>query len=323
MPEASAGTATASVVFLALDDFARRPVAEQVRLRERLEYLIARAIEPLDAGDRIVAETPDGAALVVLGTPTDALLLARRARRGAREAPEPLALRVGVNLGPIGVATDSAGEVVLVGDSIAAGAAIADHADPGQVLAARAFRDALAATDPERAERVGPARTITDSTLRSHDVYAFEPSSEGAAIESAPAPRRRRVLVVAAASVIGILGAGVAVRAARRAAARAHRPATIELAITPFGEVRVDAEAKGRTPPLRRLELPPGKHTVEVRHPSHAPLTLQVELDPGEQLTIRHTFGTGQTAPRAASAPQKAASSARELWRDFRRQLGF
>jgi hypothetical protein len=323
MPEASAGTATASVVCLTLGGFERQPVAEQVRLRERLEALVARAIEPLAAADRIVADAPDGAALVVLGAPIDALMLARRAQRGAREAAEPLALRVGVNLGPIAVATDAAGEIVLVGDAVAACASVAGIAEPGQVLASRAFREALEATDPERAGQLGPARTVTDAALRGHEVCALDRSPDAATGEVAAAPKRGRVLLVAAVSVIGILGAGVVVRAARRAAARAREPAMIELAITPFGEVRVDGETKGRTPPLKRLELKPGRHTVEVRHPAHAPLTLQLELDPGEEMTLRHTFGTAQVPPRPASAPQKAASSARELWRDVRRQLGF
>jgi hypothetical protein len=80
MPAPAGNSATASVVVLALADFALRPVAEQARLREQLEALIARAIEPFAAADRIVADTADGAALVVLAPPVDALLLARRAR---------------------------------------------------------------------------------------------------------------------------------------------------------------------------------------------------------------------------------------------------
>jgi hypothetical protein len=104
---------TASVVCVALADFSQRPVAEQARLKARLEGLLARAIEPLAGADRIAADTADGAALIVLAPPTDALLLARRTRRAAREASEPLALRVGVSHGPIGIATDASGEVQL------------------------------------------------------------------------------------------------------------------------------------------------------------------------------------------------------------------
>src|SRR5512145_505863 len=249
---ASAGsTATTSVVFFALADFAQRPVAEQARLKQRLEALIARAIEPLAAADRIVADTADGAALVVIAPPVDALLLARRARRVAREAGEPLPVRMGISHGPIGVATDPAGEILLCGDGIAAGASIAPFADAGQVIASRAFRDALAGTDEAGPEPLRPAGTITDANLRAHELLALDAGPGGGGADAVPVPRRRRFLLVAGLSVAGILAAGVAVRGVRRTAARAKRPGTIALAITPWGEVRVDGEMKGRSPPLK------------------------------------------------------------------------
>ena len=57
MTDATGSTATASVVCVALADFFQRPVAEQARLKARLESLVARAIEPLAGADRIVADT--------------------------------------------------------------------------------------------------------------------------------------------------------------------------------------------------------------------------------------------------------------------------
>jgi len=212
MAEAPVDPAAAAVVFLALEDFARQPVAAQVKLRERLEALLARSIEPLAAEDRIVADTAEGAAVVVLGSPTDALMLARRARRGAHDAAEPFGLRVGVNHGPVGVATDPAGELVVVGDGVATGASIAGFAQPGQVLASRAFREALEAADPERAERLRPGGSFTDAALRAHEVFAFDPASDSAAADAAPAPGRRRALLIAGAAALGLLGAGAVVR---------------------------------------------------------------------------------------------------------------
>jgi hypothetical protein len=321
---AEPGTATASVVSLALPDFTGRPVAEQAHLRARLEALVARAIEPLAPADRIVADTADGAALVVLAAPADALLLARRTRRAAREEREPLALRIGVTHGPIGLAADAAGEVQLVGDAIVSGASIASFAEPGQVIASRAFRDALDAGDAERAARLRPAGTVTDPALRAHELFAFEGGDTAAGV--APPPRRR-LLLVAGLSAAGLLGAGFAVRGWRRAAARAKRPGAIALAITPWGEVRVDGEAKGRTPPLKRIELAPGRHTIEVRHPQNAPLTLEVDISPGEELTVRHAFATPRPAPAPAPTPAPAKEGRKlptpgEIWRDFRRQTG-
>jgi hypothetical protein len=321
MPEPAGSTAAASVVFLALADFAKRPVAEQARLKECLEALIARAIEPLPAADRIVADTADGAALVVLAPAADALLLARRARRAARESGDPLPLRVGVNHGPVGVVTDASGEVLLVGDGIAAGASITPFAEAGQVVASRAFRDAVEATDAERAARLRPAGTVTDPSLRAHELFAFDAGPDGGSADAVPSPRRRRVLLVAGLSVAAILAAGVTVRGLRRATARAKRPGSVELAITPWGEIRVDGELRGRSPPLKRLEVGPGKHTLEVRHPQHAPITVQVDVSPGEEVTVRHAFSTPRAAPAPAQSERKLPTPA-EIWRDFRRQSG-
>ena len=323
-PTGSTATATASVVCVALADFFHRPVAEQARLKARLEGLIARAIEPLADADRIVADTADGAALIVLAPPVNALLLARRTRRAAREGGEPLPVRVGISHGPIGVSTDASGEVQLIGDGIAAGASITPFAEPGQVIASRAFRDALAAGDEERAARLRPAGTVTDASLRAHELFAFAPAADTDPTEVA-APPRRRLLLAAGLSIAGLLGSGLIVRGLRQAAARAKRPGTIMLAITPWGEVRVDGEARGRSPPLKRVEVSPGKHTIELRHPQNAPLTLEVDLSPGEELTVRHAF----SAPRPAPAPTPAPSqeprkfpSPAEIWRNFRRESG-
>jgi serine/threonine-protein kinase len=51
------------------------------------------------------------------------------------------------------------------------------------------------------------------------------------------------------------------------------------LAISPWGQIEVDGQAAGTTPPLTRLSLPEGTHTV----------TVQVSAD--KPVTVRHRFG--------------------------------
>jgi hypothetical protein len=331
MPE-SAGSATqASLVFLGLVDFARKSVAEQARLRERLDAAVARAIAPLDPADRIVAETPDGLAIAVLAAPSEALLAARRVRRLANgQGAEPLPLRLGVDHGPVRLAADERGEPCLAGDSVATGAAIAGFSAAGRILVSRAFRDALAPTDPERSARLQAAGTQTDANLRKHELYSLEgPASDaGATVAGIFAPRRRRLLV-AGLAIAGILAAGIAVRFARKAA---RQPAVVALTIEPWGEVVIDGVAKGRTPPLGRIEVPPGKHTIEIRHPPQPTVALRVELGPGEELDVRHSFAAPVAAPVApvqrsraqkSQPPQDQPSRVRRMWNDFRKQAGF
>ena len=73
----------ASVVFLRIQDFARRPASEQARLRAQLEAVVAVTTAELEPASRIVLEASDGTAVVVLQDPRGALRLAERALTAA------------------------------------------------------------------------------------------------------------------------------------------------------------------------------------------------------------------------------------------------
>jgi len=83
------GCTLASVVFSEIQEFARRPVQEQARLRAQLEAVVAVTTAELRAANRVVLDAADGAAIVVLGDPKAALQLAGRAlrRNGGRAPP--------------------------------------------------------------------------------------------------------------------------------------------------------------------------------------------------------------------------------------------
>ncbi len=327
MPDPTGNAAHASLVFLGLADFAGKSAAEQANLRGRLDAAVARSIAPLADADRIVADAPDGLAVAVLASPSEALLAARRVRRIARgEGGDPFALRIGVDHGAVRIATDEHGAPCLAGDSVAAGAAVAGFAEPGRILVSRAFRDALAPDDPERSARLQAAGTQTDAGLRKHELFSFEGGASDPALDASPF-RRRRGLLTAGAGVAGLLAAGIAVRFARKHAQAAKRPAVLALAIEPWGEIVIDGVSRGRTPPLTRVEVPPGKHRIEIRHPPQPPVALRVELDPGEELELRHSFtqpaAPAPARPQRPPPPAEQPSRARRMWNDFRKQAGF
>ena len=56
----------ASVVVLKLQEFTRKPVADQVKLKARLDALVTFAIRPLPTAARIVLDAPEGIAVVVV-----------------------------------------------------------------------------------------------------------------------------------------------------------------------------------------------------------------------------------------------------------------
>jgi hypothetical protein len=302
---ASRSTAAhASVVFLKIPEYSRQPVAEQVRLKDRLEGVVASALAGMDERSRIVLEAPDGAAVVVLGDAVAALEFAQRSSVGSA-----VPLTAGVSHGPVRVAGGGA-TPVLLGDAIAVADAVA-ASSRGSVAATREFREALKRQDPGLARFLVPAGTHTDERDRSYEVFLADRQSA--------AKRRKRWVATVAVSFVAIVAAGMAARALKDKTEAAVRPdtvaarpivparpaapapkalATVRLEIKPRGEVFVDGVAKGTSPPLASLQVAPGRHTIEVRHARFPALSLQVDAGPGEELVIRHTFA-------APSVPQK------------------
>ena len=198
MKTANAAATLASVVFLKIQEFARRPVQEQARLRAQLEAVVAVTTAELAPANRIVLDAADGAAIVVLGDPRGALQLAGRAL-AATAAGLPLC--VGVNHGAVQLAS-SRDDDGLIGDGIAVAASVAEFASPSRLLMSRAFRDAMADASPGLESGLFPAGVFTDAGLRTHELF----SPDGRVAER----RRTRFFALSVAAVIGLIGAGVA-----------------------------------------------------------------------------------------------------------------
>ena len=64
----------------------------------------------------------------------------------------------------------------------------------------------------------------------------------------------------------------------------------IVLAVSPWGEVYVNGRLRGTTPPLAEVELPPGRHRIEIRNSAQLPYHTFVELQAGETQPVRHAF---------------------------------
>jgi class 3 adenylate cyclase len=200
MKPTNAAATLASVVFLKIQEFARRPVQEQARLRAQLEAVVAVTAAELASASRIVLDAADGAAIVVLGDPKGALHLAGRAL-AATAAGLPLC--IGVNHGAVQMASirDDDG---MIGDGIAVAASVAEFASPARLLMTRSFRDAMADASPGLESGLFPAGVFTDAGLRTHELF----SPDGRVAER----RRTRFLALAVAAAIGLVGAGVAAR---------------------------------------------------------------------------------------------------------------
>ena len=204
MPGSPGSSVHASVVFLKIQDFARRSATEQTRLRAQLQAVVAVTAAEIPPAGRVMLDAADGVAVVVLDNPRAALRLAERAMSAVAVG---LPLSAGLNHGALQLAGRKSGEG-MTGDGISVAAAIAAFAPPARVLASRSFRRAYAEASPGDEAMLAPAGTFTDPGLRAHDV--FSPN------ERALGRRSRRYTVVGVLLAVALIGAGVVTRDATK-----------------------------------------------------------------------------------------------------------
>ena len=392
MIEKPSRTLVCSIVFLDIVEYSTKPVAEQLLFKQAFNKLLSSALENVPARDRVVLDTGDGAAITFLGDPEDALFVAMSLRAAARaEATGAIAIRIGINLGPVRLVKDINGQMNIIGDGINVAQRVMSFSQSGQLLVSRSFYEVVSCLSLDYASLFSYVGARTDKHVREHEVYSvgigtdaarrvLETGSQRIAPRGA-APRligeltdarpfgvHRLALLAAPVLFALMVGGGVAVRAqvkspvqgqpvsaavrpavkptvtpapkAEVAPAATAKPApapkaevvaaakldaaaapksrqpvqtaaaqpapkpeaeapvrapvgtagVIQLAILPWGEVFVDGRSRGVSPPLRAIELPPGRHTIEVRNTTFPVHTRRIEVRSGEPVRIRHQF---------------------------------
>jgi len=392
-----------SVVFLDIVEYSRKPVAEQIFFKERLNTLLTEALASVVPNDRIILDTGDGAALSFLGDPEDALYVSLSLRE-ALQTPQPpgpeLKIRLGINLGPVRLVKDINGQPNIIGDGINVAQRVMGFSEPGQVMVSRSFYEVVSCLSEGYAQLFRYEGARTDKHVREHEIYAVLATTASLQRTGATSPRTRlppggavvldKLTQTAAAvsdnlrrkprlgtglAVAAILSIAVGLRLARqpaaapvppppsipprvaaasapapaaqavpaakpnmpgapaaaptkparppdRAAAAPAKPkpatraartpsaplvdeeplaepetvasapalATLNLAISPWGEIHINGRLHGVSPPLRNVELTPGRHRVEIRNANFPPHVEIVDAKAGGRIRIRHTF---------------------------------
>jgi hypothetical protein len=107
---------------------------------------------------------------------------------------------------------------------------------------------------------------------------ADNPKADRAVVGKAEAARRRKAMALATVSegvpISAVLSEGV-----------------VQLAVSPWGQVEVDGKPMGTSPPLARLTLTSGNHTITVRNTDFPAYTTTVSVDGESPVTLRHRFG--------------------------------
>lgn len=75
-----------------------------------------------------------------------------------------------------------------------------------------------------------------------------------------------------------------------RHAAESATTGTLRLNVLPWGEIHINGNQYGVSPPLRDIALKPGIYKLEIRNPGFASYLQVVEVTSGEEIKIRHRF---------------------------------
>ena len=81
--ESSGRTLVCSVLFLDIVEYSKKPVSEQLQLKQEFNRVLEKSLEQVPPRDRIILDTGDGAAVTFMGDPEDALFAAMAMRDGA------------------------------------------------------------------------------------------------------------------------------------------------------------------------------------------------------------------------------------------------
>jgi serine/threonine-protein kinase len=82
----------------------------------------------------------------------------------------------------------------------------------------------------------------------------------------------------------------VAAAAPPPAAAPAPQTATLMLSVSPWGEVYVNGRRRGLASPVATIEVPPGRHRIEIRNASQPSYLANVTVQAGDTQQITHRF---------------------------------
>ena len=192
MPERANRTFICSVLFLDITEYSRKPVSEQIQLKDQFNTLIAEAIRDIATNDRIILDTGDGVAINFLGDPEDALFVAMSLRDAFAPRPgEPpkLPARIGINLGPVRLVRDLNGQPNIIGDGINVAQRVMGFAKPGQVLVSRSYFEVVSHISEGYAKLFHYEGSRTDKHVREHEIYSVGYTQNRTGAVRSPAER--------------------------------------------------------------------------------------------------------------------------------------
>jgi class 3 adenylate cyclase len=333
-------TLICSVVFIDIVEYSRKPVVEQIELKDRFNALLSEALRGVAVNDRIILDTGDGAAISFIGDPEDALFVATGLRDDIAAQSETaeieLSIRMGINLGPVRLVKDINGQPNIIGDGINVAQRVMSFAKPGQVLVSRSYYEVVSRLSDESSKLFSYEGSRTDKHIREHEVYAVgaipalhrrmdDTPTDSWRARAEPGHLPERVMHEICALVHRVIAKpriatalAVAVILVTALGARAYRePPQIASGRAPEPVASADdklAVATGTaTPPARAKTIP----DVPAVRPSHARQTQRTPPDtpqPGELARVesKRSAAIGETERVEPAADEQAAAASTE-----------
>ena len=167
-------TFTCSVVFADIVEYSKKPVADQMKLKDEFNAHISEVIKDVAPDDRIILDTGDGVAINFLGAPEEALFVAMNLRDvlASNQSNSGLSARIGINLGPVRVVKDINGQPNIIGDGINIAQRVMSFAQPGEVLVSRSYYEVVSHLSQEYSLLFEYQGARADKHVREHEVYA-------------------------------------------------------------------------------------------------------------------------------------------------------
>jgi class 3 adenylate cyclase len=273
--ESSGRTLVCSVLFLDIVEYSKKPVAEQLQLKQAFNAALGRALEEVAPRDRIILDTGDGAAVTFLGDPEDALF----GSISMRDAAQSLGVRMGVNLGPVRLVKDLNGQVNMIGDGINVAQRVMSFARPGQLLVSRSFYEVVSCLSRDYASLFRHEGSRTDKHVRDHEVYSVGGTPNIRRLSDTvaqtggyagfrhwlrgvgPLGLRRSALLAAPLVVLFLIAGGVAARALLDKPAAPATPQTA-VKLAPVPAAAPAAEEEKPAPAAEKAAPAPKKQVV-------------------------------------------------------------
>jgi len=170
MADESGRTLVCSVLFLDLIGYSKKAVTEQHEIKHQFNGALAEALDLLKRKDRVIVDTGDGAAVVFLGDPEDAMIVGLAMRESAMHIP----MRLGINLGPVRLMTDLNDQTNVIGDGINVAQRVMSFAESGQLLVSASYQQVVARVSQHYGRLFKPMSKRQDKHAREHEVYLVD-----------------------------------------------------------------------------------------------------------------------------------------------------